>query len=41
MRQPQVVMRGGNRSSRLLLDPHELLKLPNLEIVEGLARPRE
>jgi prolyl-tRNA editing enzyme YbaK/EbsC (Cys-tRNA(Pro) deacylase) len=41
MRQPQVVMGGGNRSSKLLLDPHELLKLPNVEVVEDLARPRE
>lgn len=41
MRQPEVVMGGGNRSSKLLLDPHELLKLPNVEVIEGLARPRE
>lgn len=41
MRSPKVVMGGGNRSSKLLLDPHELLKLPNVEVVEGLARPRE
>jgi prolyl-tRNA editing enzyme YbaK/EbsC (Cys-tRNA(Pro) deacylase) len=41
MQQPEVVMGGGNRSSKLLLDPHELLKLPNVEVVEGLARPKE
>src|SRR5271165_1292415 len=41
MRQPQVVMGGGNRSSKLLLDPHELLKLPNVEVIAGLARPKE
>ena len=41
MGQPKVVMGGGNRSSKLLLDPQELLKLPNVEVVEGLARPRE
>ncbi|HET9111319.1 MAG TPA: YbaK/EbsC family protein [Ktedonobacterales bacterium] len=41
MRRPQVVMGGGNRSSKLLLDPQELLKLPNVEVVEGLATPRE
>ena len=46
MRQPHVVMRGGNRSRRLLLDPHELLKLPNVEVVkspdqtEGVIRHR-
>lgn len=41
MRQPHVVMGGGNRSSKLLLDPHELLKLPHVAVVEGLAIPRE
>lgn len=39
--QSQVVMGGGNRSSKLLLDPRELLRLPNVAIVEGLARPKE
>lgn len=37
--QEKVVMGGGNRSSKLLLDPHELLKLPRVEVVEGLANP--
>jgi prolyl-tRNA editing enzyme YbaK/EbsC (Cys-tRNA(Pro) deacylase) len=41
MRQPQVVMGGGNRSSKIRLDPHELLKLPSIEVVEGLAKPKE
>ena len=41
MQTEQVVMGGGNRSSKLLLDPRELLKLPNVEIIEGLARPKE
>ena len=41
MRQPEVVMGGGNRSSKLLLDPRELMKLPNVTVIEGLARPRE
>ena len=41
MQQPDVVMGGGNRSSKLRLDPRELLKLPNVTVVEGLARPRE
>jgi prolyl-tRNA editing enzyme YbaK/EbsC (Cys-tRNA(Pro) deacylase) len=41
MRRLEVVMGGGNRSSKLLLDPHELLKLPNVEVVDGLARSRE
>ena len=41
MQRREVVMGGGNRSSKLLLDPHELLKLPNVEVVDGLARSRE
>jgi prolyl-tRNA editing enzyme YbaK/EbsC (Cys-tRNA(Pro) deacylase) len=38
--QPQVVMGGGNRSSKILLHPAELLKLPATEAVDGLATPR-
>ncbi len=41
MQPKEVVMGGGNRSSKLLLDPHELLKLPNVEVIEGLAKPKE
>lgn len=41
MQSEQVVMGGGNRSSKLLLDPHELLKLPNVAVIEGLAKLRE
>ena len=40
MRQTRVVMGGGNRSSKLLLNPNELRKLPNVVVVEGLAKPR-
>jgi len=40
MQQPQIVLGGGNRSSKLLLAPDELLKLPNLQVVQGLARPK-
>jgi prolyl-tRNA editing enzyme YbaK/EbsC (Cys-tRNA(Pro) deacylase) len=40
MEQARVVMGGGNRSSKLLLDPNELTKLPNVIVVEGLAKPR-
>ena len=40
MEQARVVMGGGNRSSKLLLDPNELIKLPNVVVVEGLARPK-
>lgn len=38
--QPEVVMGGGNRSSKVLLNPSELTKLPNAEIVECLAQPK-
>ncbi len=40
MLQSQVVMGGGNRSSKLLLAPGELTKLPNVEVIDGLAHPR-
>ncbi len=40
MEQDQVVMGGGNRSSKLLLNPVELRKLPDVVVVEGLAKPR-
>jgi len=33
----RVVMGGGNRSSKLVLDPRELLKLPGVEVIDGLA----
>jgi prolyl-tRNA editing enzyme YbaK/EbsC (Cys-tRNA(Pro) deacylase) len=41
MRQEKVVMGGGNRSSKLVVKPTELLKLPNVEVIDGLARPKE
>ena len=40
MEQARVVMGGGNRSSKLLLSPNELTKLPNVVVVEGLAKPK-
>lgn len=40
MERPQVVMGGGNRSSKVLLDPKELTKLSRVEVVDGLALPR-
>lgn len=36
--QPSVVMGGGNRSSKLILDPKELLKLPSAQTIENLAK---
>ena len=37
----RVVMGGGNRSSKIVLAPAELRKLPGIEVVDGLATPRE
>jgi prolyl-tRNA editing enzyme YbaK/EbsC (Cys-tRNA(Pro) deacylase) len=39
MDQPKIVMGGGNRTSKAVIDPHELLKLPSVEIVTDLAKP--
>jgi prolyl-tRNA editing enzyme YbaK/EbsC (Cys-tRNA(Pro) deacylase) len=41
LKQKQVVMGGGNRSSKVLLDPIELAKLKNLKVVEGLAKEKD
>ncbi len=40
MVQQEVVTGGGNRSSKVLLNPNELKKLPSAEVVEGLGLPR-
>lgn len=37
MEQTEVIMGGGNRSSKVLLDPAELTKLPNVQIIRDLA----
>lgn len=37
--QQEIVMGGGNRTSKIRLHPQELTKLPHVEVVEGLARP--
>jgi prolyl-tRNA editing enzyme YbaK/EbsC (Cys-tRNA(Pro) deacylase) len=39
--QSEVIMGGGNRTSKLRLDPQELTKLPGVEIIAGLAKPRD
>ena len=41
MEQPEVVMGGGNRSSKVLLAPGELRKLPHAEVIADLAKPKE
>lgn len=37
----EVVMGGGNRSSKILIKPQELTKLPNVQIIENLAKPTQ
>ncbi|HWQ09437.1 MAG TPA: YbaK/EbsC family protein [Holophaga sp.] len=34
---PEVLLGGGNRSSKLLLDPRELLKMPQSRRIQGLG----
>jgi prolyl-tRNA editing enzyme YbaK/EbsC (Cys-tRNA(Pro) deacylase) len=34
---PEVLMGGGNRSSKLRLEPQELLKMPHAQRVQGLG----
>jgi prolyl-tRNA editing enzyme YbaK/EbsC (Cys-tRNA(Pro) deacylase) len=34
----EVVMGGGNRSSKVILDPQQLLRLGNVEVIEDLAK---
>jgi prolyl-tRNA editing enzyme YbaK/EbsC (Cys-tRNA(Pro) deacylase) len=36
----EVVMGGGNRSSKVLINPSELKKLPAVQIIEGLAKAK-
>lgn len=38
MEQPEVVMGGGNRSSKVILDPIELLKIPSVVVVGRLSK---
>ena len=33
-----VILGGGNRTSKIILSPAMLLKIPNAEVVENLAR---
>ena len=40
LQQSEVVMGGGNRSTKLLINPSELLKVPMLEVVDNLGLPR-
>lgn len=37
MDRPEIILGGGNRSSKLRMAPAELLRIPNVRIVDGLA----
>ena len=37
----EVVMGGGNRTSKVIIQPKELLKLPNIQVVDDLAKSVE
>ena len=39
MERPRIIVGGGNRSSKLRIDPRELLKLPNASVAD-VAVPR-
>ena len=39
MERDEIVLGGGNRSSKLRLAPPELLRLPEIRVIEGLATP--
>jgi prolyl-tRNA editing enzyme YbaK/EbsC (Cys-tRNA(Pro) deacylase) len=37
LQQAEVIMGGGNRTSKILINPQDLKKIPHLQIIEGLA----
>lgn len=39
MERPEIVLGGGNRTSKLRVAPDQLRSLPNVSIVQGLATP--
>lgn len=41
MQHPEVIAGGGNRSSKVLLNPEEFKKLPNVRIIEAMAIRKE
>lgn len=36
----EAILGGGNRSTKVLLDPRELLKIPHVEVIESLGIPK-
>jgi Uncharacterized conserved protein len=41
MEQAEVVIGGGNRSSKIIINPQEFTKVPNVTVVEYLAKSKE
>jgi prolyl-tRNA editing enzyme YbaK/EbsC (Cys-tRNA(Pro) deacylase) len=41
MARERIVLGGGSRSWKVIAQPRVLLTLPDVEVVEGLAAPRE
>jgi prolyl-tRNA editing enzyme YbaK/EbsC (Cys-tRNA(Pro) deacylase) len=41
MEQDEVVMGGGNRSSKVVISPLELAKFPGVQTIDNLAKPKE
>jgi prolyl-tRNA editing enzyme YbaK/EbsC (Cys-tRNA(Pro) deacylase) len=41
MERTEIIVGGGNRSSKLVLSPNELNKLPGMQVVEGLGIVRQ
>lgn len=41
MEQTEVVVGGGNRSSKILLNPQEFTKVPGVQIIEGLGKVKD
>jgi len=41
MERSRVVVGGGNRFSKVVLNPKEFSKLPNVQVVDGLAKPKD
>ena len=35
----EIIIGGGSKSAKIILNPQELTKLPNVEVVDGLAKP--
>jgi prolyl-tRNA editing enzyme YbaK/EbsC (Cys-tRNA(Pro) deacylase) len=40
MQTEKIILGGGNRSSKLIIHPTELMKLPRVQVVESLGIPR-